>query len=119
LFVLLTVFAFLSFFHRGDVQPFTELGLRLKSDGHRIRIATHECFRSYILDKGLEFYPLAGDPMLLSEFMVKTQGFLIPTSTELMFEAPKFHQMVIDIMHTCWKACVEIDPKDPLQRCFL
>lgn len=73
-------------FRRGDVQPFTELGLRLQADGHRVRLATHECFRSYILEKGLEFYPLAGDPMLLSEFMVKTQGFLIPTSAELIYE---------------------------------
>jgi hypothetical protein len=71
---------------RGDVQPFTELGMRLKLDGHRVRVATHATFRNYILEKGLEFYPLAGDPMLLSEFMVKTQGFLIPTSAELIFE---------------------------------
>jgi hypothetical protein len=71
---------------RGDVQPFTELGLRLKADGHRVRLATHSTFRSYVIEKGLEFYPLAGDPKLLSEFMVKSQGFLIPTSTELMME---------------------------------
>lgn len=125
---------------RGDVQPFTELGKRLKADGHRIRLATHECFRSYILEKGLEFYPLAGDPKLLSEFMVKTQGFLIPTSAELIFEVkktnsrlsfiqslflfsyltvlqtPKFHSMLVDIIYTCWNACVQPDPQDPLQR---
>jgi hypothetical protein len=71
---------------RGDVQPFAELGLRLKADGHRVRLATHATFRSYVIEKGLEFYPLAGDPKLLSEFMVKSQGFLIPTSTELMME---------------------------------
>jgi hypothetical protein len=75
---------------RGDVQPFTELGMRLKLDGHRVRVATHATFRNYILEKGLEFYPLAGDPMLLSEFMVKTQGFLIPTSAELIFEVISF-----------------------------
>eukprot|EP01040_Poterioochromonas_malhamensis_P011123 gene11123-12120_t len=104
---------------RGDVQPFTELGLRLQADGHRVRLATHECFRSYILEKGLEFYPLAGDPMLLSEFMVKTQGFLIPTSAELIYEAPKFHNMLVDIIYTAWHACVQPDPKDPEQKQFV
>jgi sterol 3beta-glucosyltransferase len=62
------------------------LGLRLKQDGHRVRIATHSMFREYITDKGLEFFPLAGDPMMLSEFMVKTKGFIIPTSPDLLME---------------------------------
>jgi UDP:flavonoid glycosyltransferase YjiC (YdhE family) len=72
--------------NRGDIQPFTQLGLRLQRDGHRVRLATHSMFRQYVVDKGLEFYPLAGDPMVLSEFMVKTKGFIIPTTPELLLE---------------------------------
>lgn len=68
------------------MQPFVQLGLRLLQDGHRVRLATHACFREYVAGKGLEFYPLAGDPLKLSEFMVKTQGFVIPTTPELMLE---------------------------------
>lgn len=68
------------------MQPFVQLGLRLQRDGHRVRLATHACFRDYVQGKGLEFYPLAGDPLKLSEFMVKTQGFVIPTTPELLMQ---------------------------------
>ena len=61
-------------------------GQKLMSDGHRVRLATHTCFRAYVEKQGLEFYPLAGDPHLLSDFMVKTNGCLIPTTADLLRE---------------------------------
>lgn len=54
------------------MQPFVQLGLRLLRDGHRVRLATHSCFEDYVRGVGLDFYPLAGDPLKLSEFMVRT-----------------------------------------------
>ena len=53
------------------MQPFVQLGLRLLRDGHRVRLATHSCFEDYVRGVGLDFYPLAGDPLKLSEFMVR------------------------------------------------
>lgn len=106
------------FIHRGDIQPFRQFGMRLKEDGHRVRLATHELFRSYILEKGLEFYPLAGDPKLLSEFMVKTGGSILPLSAELLKEIPKFHAMICDIVASSWKACLEPDPLDESRKPF-
>ncbi len=56
---------------RGDVQPFAYLGQALQKDGHRVRLATHAEYRDYVVrEAGLEFYPLAGDPRKLSEYMV-------------------------------------------------
>lgn len=74
---------------RGDIQPFLELALVFRSHGHQVRLATHESFRSFVTSQGLDFYPLAGDPVVLSEFMVKTQGCIIPTSPELIKEVTR------------------------------
>ena len=44
---------------RGDIQPFVLLGERLRGDGHRVRLATHACYRTFVKESsGLEFYPL-------------------------------------------------------------
>ena len=56
---------------RGDLQPFVGIGLRLLSLGHRVRLASHDLYRKTVQDCGLEFYPLGGDPKVLSEFVVK------------------------------------------------
>eukprot|EP01041_Mallomonas_annulata_P010002 gene10002-20810_t len=67
---------------RGDVQPFVYLGQALQKDGHRVRLATHAEYRDDVTVKGgLEYYPLGGDPRKLSEFMVKTEGRLMPDLT--------------------------------------
>ena len=34
----------------------------LKTEGHTVRIATHEEFGDWIKSHGLEFHPLAGNP---------------------------------------------------------
>lgn len=57
----------------GDVQPYLALGARLKGDGHRIRIATHETFRKFVTDAGLEFFNIGGNPQDLMSYMVKSK----------------------------------------------
>jgi sterol 3beta-glucosyltransferase len=67
--------------------------MKLLNDGHRVRLATHECYRQYVTSfggGGLEFFPLAGDPVKLSEFMVKTQGNILPTSTAVLKQVIEF-----------------------------
>lgn len=61
--------------------------MKLLADGHRVRLATHEIYRDYVKSYGgggLEFFPLAGDPLKLSEFMVKTHGNILPTSAAVI-----------------------------------
>jgi len=56
----------------GDVQPFVALGKELLKDGHRIRIASHETFRSFVTEAGLEFFDIGGNPHDMMSYMVKS-----------------------------------------------
>ena len=47
---------------RGDIQPFIALGKTLKQYGHRVRVATHPTFREFVLENGLDFFSIGGDP---------------------------------------------------------
>ena len=60
----------------GDVQPYVALGRLLKKDGHRIRIASHETFRDFVNENGLEFFDIGGNPQDLMSYMVKSTFYL-------------------------------------------
>lgn len=51
------------------------MSVLLQELGHRVRLATHANFEQFVLDAGVEFYPLGGDPKVLAECM-KTSLFL-------------------------------------------
>ena len=61
---------------RGDVQPFLAVARELRRYGHRVRLATHAPYREFVEQHGVEFYPLGGDPTILSEFVVRNRGIL-------------------------------------------
>ncbi|MEU1116931.1 MULTISPECIES: glycosyltransferase [unclassified Streptomyces] len=46
----------------GDVAPYTGLGVRLRSAGHEVSLATHERFERAVTAHGLGFRPLPVDP---------------------------------------------------------
>ena len=50
---------------RGDVAPFTGLGLRLRAAGHDVALATEESFAELIRATGLEYRHLPGDTRAL------------------------------------------------------
>ncbi|GAX82718.1 hypothetical protein CEUSTIGMA_g10144.t1 [Chlamydomonas eustigma] len=95
---------------RGDVQPFIGIALRLKEYGHRVRIASHKVYRSFVSKFGLEFYPLGGDPKVLSEFVVKHRG--MNPGLNLGDAMEQRNQMKL-ILKSTWGACVEPDPETP------
>ena len=47
---------------RGDVQPYIALCKGLMKEGHRCRIATHDEFKDWIEEHGIEFRTVGGDP---------------------------------------------------------
>ncbi len=95
----------------GDVLPFIGIARSLQALGHRIRIATHECHRDVVTSRQIEFYPLAGNPKILSEFMVKTGGSLYGFTKNPKFFASNT-RMVREIIQSTWKACTECDEND-------
>lgn len=52
----------LTFGSQGDVQPFVALAQGLKGAGYAVRLAAHPIFERFVLEHGLDFAPLAGDP---------------------------------------------------------
>ncbi|MBA3470565.1 MAG: glycosyltransferase family 1 protein [Herpetosiphonaceae bacterium] len=47
---------------RGDIQPYVALGTGLQAAGHTVRLAAPALFKDMVIEHGLEFFPLAGDP---------------------------------------------------------
>jgi len=104
---------------RGDVQPFIPIGKRL-AWRHRVRIATHAEFRPMVERAGLEFYPLAGDPRELMEYMIKTGGHIVPTHLQQIVEdVPRKRQIIAEILESTWRACTEKDPDRPEAKPFV
>ncbi|CAF4849613.1 unnamed protein product [Rotaria sp. Silwood1] len=94
---------------RGDVQPFIALAKTLLNYGHRVRLATHETFRKFVRDNGIEFYPLAGDPADLMSFMVKNAGIVPSVSSIVAGDVKKSRRIIADILKSTWKACTDHD----------
>ncbi|KAJ5591949.1 uncharacterized protein N7459_002318 [Penicillium hispanicum] len=93
---------------RGDIQPFVALGKALKAHGHRVRLATHLAFRDFVLDGGLEFFNIGGDPAELMAFMVKNPGLLPGLGTIRSGAILKRRREMKEIINGCWRACFEM-----------
>ncbi|KIK62425.1 glycosyltransferase family 1 protein [Collybiopsis luxurians FD-317 M1] len=95
---------------RGDVQPYMALGKRLLQDGHRIRIASHETFRSFVTDAGLEFFDIGGNPQELMSYMVKNPGLVPGIESLTNGDIQRKRKMLSTMMEGCWKSCHSPDP---------
>ncbi|CAF1083866.1 unnamed protein product [Didymodactylos carnosus] len=94
---------------RGDVQPFIAFGKKLTEAGHRVRLATHETFRKFVRENGLEFYPLGGDPADLMSYMVKNAGIIPSVHSIVNGDIQKNRVQIVDILDSTWRACIEPD----------
>ncbi|KAH7152809.1 hypothetical protein EDB81DRAFT_789732 [Dactylonectria macrodidyma] len=94
---------------RGDVQPFVALGNELQKHGHRVRLATHNVFDSFVRDAGLEFYPIGGNPSELMAYMVRNPGLIPSLKTLRGGEIQRKREMVAEMLNGCWQSCLEPD----------
>jgi len=62
---------------RGDVQPYIALAKGLMADGHKVKIATHSEFESWIRSHGIEFAPVSGDPGELMRICIQYGMFTV------------------------------------------
>lgn len=93
---------------RGDVQPFVALGKTLKSTyGHRVRLATHPTFQSFVEENGLEFFSIGGDPAELMAFMVKNPGLMPGLDSLKSGDVGKRRKGMEEIVMGCWRSCIE------------
>ncbi|RLN74941.1 hypothetical protein BBJ28_00021392 [Nothophytophthora sp. Chile5] len=93
------------------VKQFTAIGVRLASHGHRVRLAANERFRSQIVSRGLEFYPLAGAPESTHDF-----ASLLHDAQATAWEAMPGHsaigalQAFKELIYSLWPAAYGSDP---------
>ncbi|KAL2270208.1 hypothetical protein VTJ83DRAFT_2392 [Remersonia thermophila] len=93
---------------RGDVQPFVALGQVLRDTyGHRVRLATHATFKSFVEENGLEFFNIGGDPAQLMAFMVKNPGLLPGLDSLKSGDIRKRRREIQEILNGCWRSCIE------------
>ncbi|KAH4809584.1 hypothetical protein HBH61_110370 [Parastagonospora nodorum] len=93
---------------RGDVQPFVALGKVLKDTyGHRVRLATHPTFKDFVIENGLEFFSIGGDPAELMAFMVKNPGLMPGFDTMRSGDIGKRRKGIAEILRGTWRSCIE------------
>ncbi|PPQ66045.1 hypothetical protein CVT26_010801 [Gymnopilus dilepis] len=95
---------------RGDVQPYVALGKELLKDGHRVRMATHETFRAFVNEAGLEFFNIGGNPQDLMSYMVKNPGLIPGIESLANGDIGKKRRMLNEMINGCWDACHSPDP---------
>ncbi|EEA22134.1 conserved hypothetical protein [Talaromyces marneffei ATCC 18224] len=95
---------------RGDVQPFVALGKVLKDTyGHRVRLATHPIFKDFVLEHGLEFFSIGGDPARLMAFMVKNPRLRPGFRSVVSGDVGERRKDVAEYIQGCWRSCYKAD----------
>ena len=92
---------------RGDVQPYVALGAGFQRAGHHVRVAAPEPYEAFVTAYGLDFAPLAGDPVQLVRGLVDEAGFNPLRSVQVMTKYVL--SIAVEVMQNAWKACQDAD----------
>lgn len=75
--------------------------------GHRVRVATHPTFQSFVEENGLDFFSIGGDPAELMAFMVKHPGLMPGFDAIKSGEITKRRKGISEMLLGCWRSCIE------------
>ncbi|KOM55467.1 hypothetical protein LR48_Vigan10g135900 [Vigna angularis] len=73
--------------------------------GHRVRLATHADFDTFVKSAGVDFYPLGGDPRALARYMVRNKGIIPSGPTEISIQRKQLKAIIDSLL----PACIEPD----------
>ncbi|GHJ85209.1 hypothetical protein NliqN6_1611 [Naganishia liquefaciens] len=115
---------------RGDVQPYLAAALELiKTYGHRVRIATHDVFESFVLEQAahlngrmnrqgkpltdnLEFFGIGGDPKDLMAYMVKNPGLIPGMGSLTNGDIGRKKAMIKEMIHNFYRSTFQPCPQN-------
>lgn len=86
---------------RGDLQPYCALGIGLKRAGHKVKVAAHENFESFVRKFDLEFAPIAGN---IQEFLQSKQGQRLIAGEKLKPE--EGDRLLLQQLESAWAASI-------------
>ena len=90
---------------RGDTQPYIALGLALKQRGCSVRMATHENYKSFILDHGLDFHPVRGDVAAIASGEMGQEAAQADNPLKVLLSFNKLKGLIYDLMSDFYDAC--------------
>ncbi|XP_015170056.1 sterol 3-beta-glucosyltransferase UGT80B1 isoform X2 [Solanum tuberosum] len=92
---------------RGDVQPFLAMAKRLQAFGHHVRLATHSNFRDFVKSGGIDFYPLGGDPRVLTGYMARNKGLIPSGPGEISVQRKQLKAIIESLLPACTEPDIE------------
>uniref|UniRef100_A0A0V0INR7 sterol 3beta-glucosyltransferase n=1 Tax=Solanum chacoense TaxID=4108 RepID=A0A0V0INR7_SOLCH len=92
---------------RGDVQPFLAMAKRLQAFGHHVRLATHSNFRDFVKSGGIDFYPLGGDPRVLTGYMARNKGLIPSGPREISVQRKQLKAIIESLLPACTEPDIE------------
>ncbi len=96
---------------RGDIQPYVALGLGLQAAGHSVRLAAHNEFERFIRSRGLDIFPVEGNPRAMLESDAG-RDWLESANNPLAFfkKLGELSEQIMDqFLVDIWDACQETD----------
>ena len=90
---------------RGDIQPYVALGLALKHTGQQVQIATFKNFEPFILESGLDFYPVQGDISSIMSREVANNARQVDNPLKLLRSFNQMKEYVFELQNDFFDAC--------------